>query len=181
MELLFERIGTLMDVMQIAQKQHTAVVADRIDPAGERDCLTDVFFAQITAGENVSPMNIFLLLQKMEMVTDKELESAAAKALYDKIMDRFPDVMNASISGQTLFDEGKKFYDAEDYKTANEYFAMAYEQSPDNQEILYLLGRTYQLLDDNPKALTYYREYADNFPDGEYLNTVNQWIDAISG
>ena len=140
-----------------------------------------VFFAQITAGENVSPMNIFLLRQKMEMVTDKELESAAAKALYDKIMDRFPDVMNASISGQTLFDEGKKFYDAEDYKTANEYFAMAYEQSPDNQEILYLLGRTYQLLDDNTKALTYYREYADKFPDGEYLNTVNQWIDAISG
>ena len=140
-----------------------------------------VYYLQITDNEKTpTRLELFKLKQKLLDVSDNEKESASAKQLYDRILEALPGVLETTISGKILLEEGKTFYDNEDYATANEYFRYAYEASPDNDEILYLLGRTYQLTGDDTKALKYYKEYAEKFPEGEFIETVDQWL-AASG
>lgn len=138
------------------------------------------YYIQITEKEGgAGEMDLYLMKQKLQVITDKELESSSAKFLYDRIIKALPGVMDATVSTETLLAEGKKLQDAKDYAGAVKYLSMANDQSPDNQEVLYLLGRNYQLSGDNSKAVTYYRQYIEKYPEGTYAATVKQWIDSI--
>ena len=137
-----------------------------------------VYFQQLQSG-NAGSLEMFLLRQKLEAVTTTELDNASAKSLYDQILAVYPDVMSSQVSADTLLTEAKTYYENSDYATANSYLAYAYEQSPDNEEVLYLLARTFQLTGDNTKAKSYYNDYLSKYPDGEWKNTVNTWLAEI--
>ena len=137
-----------------------------------------VYFQQLQNG-NAGSLEMFLLRQKLEAVTSTELDNASAKSLYDQVLAVYPDVMSAQVSADTLLSEAKTYYENSDYATANSYLAYAYEQSPDNEEVLYLLARTFQLTGDNTKAKSYYNDYISKYPDGEWKNTVNTWLAEI--
>ena len=137
-----------------------------------------VYFQQLQSG-NAGSLEMFLLRQKLEAVTTTELDNASAKSLYDQVLAVYPDVMSSQVSADTLLTEAKTYYENSDYATANSYLAYAYEQSPDNEEVLYLLARTFQLTGDNTKAKSYYNDYLSKYPDGEWKNTVNTWLAEI--
>ncbi|MCR4841470.1 MAG: tetratricopeptide repeat protein [Lachnospiraceae bacterium] len=137
-----------------------------------------VYFQQLQSG-NAGSLEMFLLRQKLEAVTTTELDNASAKSLYDQVLAVYPDVMSSQVSADTLLNEAKTYYENSDYATANSYLAYAYEQSPDNEEVLYLLARTFQLTGDNTKAKSYYNDYLSKYPDGEWKNTVNTWLAEI--
>ena len=137
-----------------------------------------VYFQQLQSG-NAGSLEMFLLRQKLEAVTTTELDNASAKSLYDQVLAVYPDVMSSQVSADTLLTEAKTYYENSDYATANSYLAYAYEQSPDNEEVLYLLARTFQLTGDNTKAKAYYNDYLSKYPDGEWKNTVNTWLAEI--
>ena len=138
-----------------------------------------VYYLSFEDKENPGEMELYQLKQKLLAVSDKEKESESAKFLYDDILAKYPDIMNAEVSGETFFEEGKTEYEAGNSQKAAEYFALSYEASPDNEEVLYMLGRSTQLTGDKAKAMSYYREYCDKFPDGAYLSSVQQWMQAI--
>lgn len=129
--------------------------------------------------ETPGNLELYLLKQRLDAITEAELNTEAAKYLYDMVLEAYPDVTDVTIAGSELFNAGKDYYEEEKYAEANELFLLAYKESPDNEENLYLLGRTYQLLSDDSNALTYYQEYLNKFPGGEYADTVEQWIRAM--
>lgn len=137
------------------------------------------YYHEITAAGEPGDLEMYLLKQKMSQVTEAELQSDAAKYLYDMVLKKYPDVMEATIAGSELFRSGKSYYDKEQYDKANELFMFAYQESPDNEENLYLLGRTFQLIGNDSSAVTYYREYLNKFPGGQYEQTVKQWVDSM--
>ena len=162
------------------EEQETASYKDQAETATAEKYYANiveayVYYQNMQSG-NAGSLEMFLLRQKLEAVTTAELDNAAAKTLYTQITTAYPDVMSATVSASDLLTEAKTYYDSEDYTTANSYLAYAYEQSPDNEEVLYLLARTYQLIGDNTKAKTYYNEYVSKYPEGEWLDTVNTWL-----
>ncbi|MBP3237955.1 MAG: tetratricopeptide repeat protein [Lachnospiraceae bacterium] len=140
-----------------------------------------VFYLSFEDKDNPGEFALYELKQKLLLVSDKEKESESAKFLFDDIVKKYPDILTMELSGAALLEEGKAKYEEGDYAKASEYFTLAYEASPDNEEVLYMLGRSTQLTGDKTKALSYYREYCDKYPEGGYLTTVKQWMAAIGG
>lgn len=154
----------------------------RVEELGNEKYYTNVIEAftyfQSLSDEPTS-LERYMLKQKLLTVSDKEKENEAAMKLYNQILEADPDIMEASISGSELLEEGRPFYEKDDYETALEYFTLAYSESPDNEEVLYLLARSYQLSGDESQALSYFREYMDKFEKGKYAETVQGFIDDI--
>lgn len=167
------------------QQMETDGYLDRIDElTGEKYYdnvlkMVQYYYTITEGGAEPGDLELYMLRQRIEAITDAELQTEAAKYLYDMVLAAYPDVVKAAIAGSELFDAGKDYYDQEKYEEANELFLLAYQESPDNEENLYLLGRTYQLLGDDAGALVYYQEYQNKFPNGEYADTVEQWIRAM--
>lgn len=137
------------------------------------------YYYDMNADNEVSDLEVFILRQRMEAITQDELKAEAAKYLYDKVLAAYPDVLKAEATGSELFEAGKELYNKEKWKDANEMFFLAYQASPDIEENLYLLGRTYELMSKDNDAKTYYQEYINKFPNGKYVDAVQQWLDGM--
>ncbi len=136
------------------------------------------YYYKMNADGEGTKLEQYLLRHKIEAITEDELKAGAAKELYDMMLKAYPDVLKAEATGTELFNAGKELYEKENWQEANELFLLSYQESPDNEENLYLLGRTYELLSDGANAKTYYQEYLNKFPGGKYVATVQKWMDA---
>ncbi|MDO4317536.1 MAG: tetratricopeptide repeat protein [Lachnospiraceae bacterium] len=130
------------------------------------------YYLQLQEKESASRMEIFILQKRMNAVSEEELKNEAAKGIYDRIQEAYPDVMTVTMTSSELFEQGLSLYDAKNYEEALEFFQYSYEKSADNERNLYYLGRTYQLLDQKEEALRTYNEYMERFPEGQYYDAV---------
>ena len=137
------------------------------------------YYSQISEDGNPDELEMYMLKHKLEAVTEEELKTTSAKQLYDMVINKYPDVLEATIAGSRLFEAGKVYYEKEDYESACEMFLLAYKESPDIEDNLYLLARSYQLIGNSTSAKTYYNEYLSKFPGGRHEASVNQWLAAM--
>ncbi|MGN0166270.1 MAG: tetratricopeptide repeat protein [Lachnospiraceae bacterium] len=169
-----------IEIQQMETDSYIAQIEELTDQKYYDNVLKMVkYYYEIGADGKTDDLELYMLRQKLTAITEEELKTDAAKYLYDMVLKEYPDVMEASVAGSELFKAGKGYYDKEAYEDANEMFLLAYGESPDNEENLYLLGRTYQLIGKDADALTYYREYLNKFPSGQFAETVNQWVNAM--
>lgn len=74
-----------------------------------------------------------------------------------------------------LYNKGRQALGANDYKTSEKYFTMAYAYGKEYylyQDILYMLGFSYKCDNNIDHCLKYYEEYDSKFPSGTYEETV---------
>ena len=183
MDSLEKENESLQSKIEIQQMETDGYI-DQIDELTGQKYYNNVlkmvqYYYQITADGEPDALEMYMLKQRLSAISEEELKTEAAKYVYDMVLKEYPDVLEATIAGSELFNAGKSYYDKEQYEQANEMFLLAYQESPDNEENLYLLGRTYQLLGKDTDAVTYYQEYLNKFPSGQYVATVQQWIDAM--
>lgn len=139
------------------------------------------YFIEISSGEEEpSEFEMYMLRKYMEAVTESEKSAPEAKAMWDMVVSTYPDVLKATVAGSILFEKGKEYYDKGDNTNANKMFLFCYGESPDNEENLYHLAKTYQLLKDNTNAKKYYQEYKNKFPAGSYITEVEEWLNSVS-
>lgn len=137
------------------------------------------FYLDISGKDGgASELDMYLLKQRIDKITASELEQGDAKALYDIVLAKYPNVLEAKVSGNLLFDSGKAYYDGNKFEEAKELFAYCYNEFPDHEDNLYYYAATFQMLKDEANALKYYKEYANKFPSGVYIKTVEEWIAA---
>ncbi len=110
-------------------------------------------------------------LELMEGISSSSLSNAEFKESYDVLMEQLN-----SITLENLINEGLEYYQNEDYTSAAESLEAAYEQGADDENTLYFLGRSYDWLNDEENTLKYLEEYAEKYPEGDYITTVNSII-----
>jgi len=74
-----------------------------------------------------------------------------------------------------FYGKGRQALAAKDYKTSEKYFAMAYDYGKEYylyQDILYMLGFSYNNDNQIDNCVKYYQEYDSKFPKGTYEETV---------
>ncbi len=121
----------------------------------------------------------FLLQKRINAVSEAERKNEFAKQIIDKILAEYPDVMSVTMTSTELYTEGLALYEAKNYQSALEFFQYSYEKSADNEENLYYLGRTCQLLNKKDDALRIFNEYKERFPEGKYFQTVEGLISGL--
>lgn len=140
------------------------------------------YYEYITYGPgNAGELEIYLLREKLEKITAKELEQPEIKEMYDTVLAKYPDILKATVSGEVLLTAGKGYYEAGQYEDAKKMFGLCYVESPDNEENLYYYAKTFIALKDDENALKYYKEYIDKFPEGQFLNEVTEWVSFQEG
>jgi hypothetical protein len=56
---------------------------------------------------------------------------------------------------------------------------LAYEEDAENEEALYYLARSYQLLGKDNYAKQYYEDYVNKYSTGKFIDTVEEWLSAM--
>ncbi len=133
------------------------------------------YYLQLQEEESASRMQIYILQKRINAVSQEELSVAAAKEIYDRILEAYPDVMTVTMTSTELFEHGLTLYEADNYEEALEIFLYSYEKSADNERNLYYLARTYHLLGQKEEALRTYNEYMERFPEGQYYDAVYEF------
>ncbi len=110
-------------------------------------------------------------LELMEGISSSSLSNEDFKESYDVLMEQLNE-----ITINNLINEGLEYYQNEDYSSTIESLEAAYEQGADDENTLYFLGRAYDWLNDEENTLKYLEEYAEKYPEGDYITTVNSII-----
>ena len=108
---------------------------------------------------------------------NRELLSDEGAKAYDSIMsDLTPEIC------QDLFDEGKAFYEAENFESAINNFKMVIEMDENFEEgqALYLLADSLRQTSDKEGAIEYYTLAAVRFPNNEWGQGANDYLNVIS-
>lgn len=135
------------------------------------------YYLDISGKEEApSDFEMYMLRQYMEEISESEKKAEEAKAFYDMVLKKYPDVLKATVAGSVLYEKGKAYFDKGDNANANKLFALCYKESPDHEENLYLYAKSFQLLKDSTNATKYYQEYANKFPTGAFRASVDEYL-----
>ncbi len=137
------------------------------------------YYLKLKSGKSASKVELYVLQKRLKAVSEEELSNKAAQEIYDRVVDDYPDALTVTMTSTELYQEGAELYAAEKYSQALEFFEFSYEKSADNEKNLYYLARTYHLLKDTEKAVKYYNEYMERFPEGEYYDTANRFASGL--
>jgi Flp pilus assembly protein TadD/nitrate reductase NapAB chaperone NapD len=138
------------------------------------------YYEEITsADEEPDDFSLYMLKQYVLAVSDAELEADAAQSLYDMVLKAYPDILDVNYSGDELLKKGKAYLDKDDYENANSMLKLAYEEDAENEEALYYLARSYQLLGKDNYAKQYYEDYVNKYSTGKFIDTVEEWLSAM--
>ncbi len=186
LEKEIQSLQSKMELQEIDLEAYQAELAELSDKAGGVNMFRLIAYymdlqSKGADAENATRTQRFLLQQRLKAVSDEELGNSYAASIYEKISAAYPDVMGVTMTSSELFEEGKSLYGNEKYASALEFFQYSYAKSPDNEENLYYLARTYQLTKDNDNAKKYYSEYMERFPDGQYYSSASVAVDSLSG
>lgn len=138
------------------------------------------YYLGIKNKSEASRVERYVLQQRIRAVSEAELKTDVAKSIVSRIKAEYPDVMSVTMTGTELFEEGSRHYEAGRYEDALEFFRYSYEKSPDNEENLYYLGRTYHLLSQKENAVRFYSEYKERFPEGKFFQTVESFLNGLN-
>jgi len=122
-----------------------------------------------------------------EMAVADALEQIDAEYMQNEATESFKalyDALKASVGkvvGRKSYDLGYAAYRAEEYDTAIESLARAYEYDPSNGEALYNLGNSYNKKGDLDKAVEIYEQVVELFPNTEKARKSQGYIKEIQG
>lgn len=122
-----------------------------------------------------------------EMAVADALEQIDAEYMQNEATESFKalyDALKASVGkvvGRKSYDLGYAAYRAEEYDTAIESLARAYEYDPSNGEALYNLGNSYNKKGDLDKAVEIYKQVVELFPNTEKARKSQGYIKEIQG
>ncbi len=175
-----QSLQSKLEIQEIELDSLGAEVEDLAGKVGGVNMFNMVsYYLNLKSGSSTSKVELYVLQKRLKAVSEEELSNASAKDIYDRVLKDYPDVMNVTMTSTELYQEGAELYAAEKYSKALEFFEYSYEKSADNEKNLYFLARTYHLLKRTDEAVKYYSEYMERFPEGEYYDTANRFLDAL--
>lgn len=119
------------------------------------------------------------IAETLELIDSEYLENEATESfrnLYHTIKDSI-----AAVVAQNSYDTGYEALRAEDYDTAIENLARAFDYNPDNGEALYNLGNAYNRSGDSDTAIEIYEQVVELFPNTEKARKSENYIKEIRG
>ncbi len=137
------------------------------------------YYLNLRDGGNATRVELYVLQKRLKAISEEELSNESAQTIYDRVLDDYPDALTVTMTSTELYEEGAKLYSSEKYAQALEFFQYSYEKSADNEKNLYFLARTYHIRKDKENAKKYYSEYQERFPEGEYYNTVTNFLSGL--
>lgn len=113
-------------------------------------------------------------LEALENVNEDVL-SDEQKTYYNEMKDT---ILNQKYESQIY--EAVDSYNSENYENAKNLLQEAYDNNVRTAEVLYYLGRSYDYLDDQEKALPYLQELVEKYPDFWDIEIAQQIINGIT-
>ena len=117
-----------------------------------------------------------LSLEYLESVTIAYEVGGTFQDIYEMIQTDDSDEQ-----AQAIADEMYSSYisNGHSYWQSAQALAEAYELSPYNEDVLYYLGVCYYHLAEYENSQTYLNEYLEKYPEGQYLDEVNELLEAM--
>ena len=162
-----------IDIQETELDANRQELEDLRDKAGGINVFNmTAYYLNLRKKGSASKDELFILQKRIHAVSEEELKNASAKAIYDRVLEDYPEAVTVTMTSSELYEKGRALFDAQKYVEALEYFTYSYEKSADNEKNMYFLGRASQLTGDKAAALKYYTEYMERFPEGENYKTV---------
>ena len=104
---------------------------------------------------------------------------------YREAIDAFEALYNQDpnhrLASNCLYWIGESYFALGDYQSAIDYFArvLNYERSYKRDDALLMSGRAYERLGNHEKALEMYMTLVENYPDSEYVDKANRYLQRI--
>ena len=169
-----------IDMQETELEANAAELEDLRNKAGGINMFNmTAYYLGMKQKAEVSKDELFILQKRLQAVSEEELANEKARQIYDRVLSDYPDVKSVTMTSSELYEKGRALYDKNDYTDALEYFIYSYEKSADNEKNMYYLARTYHLTGDADAALRYYNEYTERFPEGEFISSVNGYINQL--
>ena len=100
--------------------------------------------------------------------------SDEAKQLYSSLKSNVGDV-----SGDDLYAQAMEAFEGSEVMRASTLFESAYAADNTNVNAAYYAARCYQSMQNTDKAKEYYQIIIDKFPESEYAQTAQDYIDSV--
>lgn len=97
-----------------------------------------------------------------------------AKKLYDSLKANVGEV-----SGDNLYAQAMEAFENSEVMRASTLFESAYAEDNTNVNAAYYAARCYQSMQNTEKAKEYYQIIIDKFPESEYAQTAQDYIDSV--
>ena len=97
-----------------------------------------------------------------------------AKKLYDSLKANVGEV-----SGDDLYAQAMEAFENSEVMRASTLFESAYAEDNTNVNAAYYAARCYQSMQNTEKAKEYYQIIVDKFPESEYAQTAQDYIDSV--
>ncbi len=154
----------------------------------EREALTETLDTYTDSSEGVLAQ-YDALLDVVQMVMENDSDQKEVAASFSKIdsglidSDAFSSVygtmeeyVTVDILGD-LFDQGMEKYNTSYYKDAIAAFEECLDLDPDYDPAIYYLGLSYEKRKDSEKALEYYQQIVEEYPESEYYEDANKKVE----
>lgn len=111
------------------------------------------------------------LAKVISQVDESKLERPGAVTIYNTIKDEV--YLKAA---EDLYQEGHKLYSARNYEEALPILLQAYEYNKTDINAIYFIGRTYQNLENDEKAIEFYTILTEDYPATKRANEAKRQL-----